>query len=73
MNVLLNCWVIMIPSTRGLTTNTLTNNRAKVQCLQLRGLAYTSFPKGSSIMTFFAGSPISVWTRAFRLDYIELP
>ena len=40
-----NEWVIMIRLTRELTTKTLTNYRAKVQCSQLNGLDFTSFPE----------------------------
>ena len=29
--------------------------------------------QGSSLMTFFTGSPASGWTHTSRLDYIELP
>ena len=43
------------------------------QCLQLSGLAFTKFSRGPSLMTYFAGSPASGWTRNFRLDYVELP
>ena len=31
------------------------------------------FSRGSSLITFFNGSPASGWTRNFRVDYIELP
>ena len=31
------------------------------------------FSRGSSLMTFFSGSPASSWTRNFRVDYIKLP
>ena len=34
---------------------------------------FHKFSRGSSLMTFFSGSPASNWTRNFRLDYIELP
>ena len=34
---------------------------------------FHKFSTGSSLMTFFTGSPASGWTRNFRLDYIELP
>ena len=43
--VLLNGWVIMIRLTHGLTTKTLTNYKAKVQCSQLSGLNFTNFYK----------------------------
>ena len=31
------------------------------------------FSRGSSLITFFNGSPASGWTRNFRVNYIELP
>ena len=40
-----NGWGIMMRLTRGYTTETLTNYIAKAQCLQLRGMAFTSFPE----------------------------
>ena len=42
IKVVLNGWVITIRLTRGLSTKTLTNYRAKVQCSQLCGLDFTS-------------------------------
>ena len=35
--------------------------------------SFHKFSRGSSLMTFFSGSPASGWTRNFRVDYIELP
>ena len=32
---------------------------------------FHKFSRGSSLMTFFSGSPTSGWKRNFRLDYIE--
>ena len=34
---------------------------------------FHEFSRGSSLMTFFNGSPASGWTRNFRLDYVDLP
>ena len=34
---------------------------------------FHKFSRGSSLMTFFTGSPASGWTSNFRLDYVELP
>ena len=34
---------------------------------------FHKFFRGPSLMTFFISSPVSGWTRTFRLDYIELP
>ena len=34
---------------------------------------FHKFSGGPSLVTFFSGSPVSGWTRTFRLDYIELP
>ena len=34
---------------------------------------FDKFSRGTSHMTFFAGSSASGWTRTFRLDNIELP
>ena len=42
---LVKCSVIMIRLTRGLTTKTLRNYRAKDQCSQLDSLDFTSFHK----------------------------
>ena len=30
------------------------------------------FSRGTSLMTYFSGSPARHWTRHFRLDYVEL-
>ena len=70
---MLNGWVIMIRLTRGFLTETLANDRAKVQCSQLSDLGFHKFSRGPFHMTFFTGSPTSDWTRNYRLDYIEQP
>ena len=36
-------------------------------------LGFHRFSRGPSLITFFNGSPVSGWTRNFRVDYIELP
>ena len=33
---------------------------------------FHKFARGPSLMTLFSGSPVSGWTRNFRLNYIEL-